>query len=128
MDKKGNIYLVDDDESARRGLKRLLLAAGYEVIACASSDELLSNPINDKNACAILDAQMPGLSGDALQAEFKANGINLPVIFVTADNSEQTWEKALALKATSFFSKPVDASALLDAVAWALKMPRRDDE
>ena len=121
MDKKGNIYIVDDDASARRGLKRLLLAAGYEVNAYASSDELLSNPISNKNACAILDAQMPGLSGDELHAKLSANDLNLPVIFVTADSSDQTRKKALALNAAGFFTKPVDGSALLDAIAWAIE-------
>ncbi len=122
MDMKGTIYLVDDDVSVRRGLKRLLLAAGYEVNAYALPDELLNSPISDKDACLILDARMPGLSGDALQAELAANGLKLPVIFVTADDDEQTRMKARALKAVGFFRKPVDGSALLDAVAWALEI------
>ncbi|MDB4444513.1 DNA-binding response regulator, partial [bacterium] len=62
MSQKAAIYLVDDDSSALRGLTRLLLAAGYEVNAYASADELLNGPITDKNACLILDARMPGLS------------------------------------------------------------------
>jgi len=124
----GTIYLVDDDASARRGLRRLLLAAGYEVNAYALPDELLKSPISDKDACLILDARMPGLSGDALQAELAANGIKLPVIFVTADDDQQTRMKALALKAAGLFRKPVDGSALLDAVAWALEMQRQDND
>jgi len=127
MDMKGSIYLVDDDVSARKGLTRLLLTAGYEVNAYASSDELLKSPINNKDACLILDARMPGLSGVALQAELAANGLKLPVIFVTADDDEQTRKKARALKAAGFFRKPVDGFALLDAVAWALEMQRQDD-
>ena len=128
MNIKATIYLVDDDVSARRGLTRLLLTAGYQVHAYASSAELLKSPISDKNACLILDARIPGLSGDALQAELAANGLKLPVIFVTADDDKQSRMKARALEAAGFFRKPVDGSALLDAVAWALEMHRRDDD
>ena len=120
MKKIGVIYLVDDDPSARKGLTRLLLAGGYEVNAYASSDELLKFPITDKNACLILDARMPGMSGFDLLAELATRGVNLPVIFVTADVNEETRKKARASKAIGFFRKPVDGPALLDAVAWAL--------
>ena len=119
--KKGSIYLVDSDSSARRGLKRLLQAAGYEVNAYALPDELLKSPVDDKDACLVLDARMPGLSGDVLRAELAANGVNLPVIFVTVDNDKQTRMKARAFQAAGFFRKPVDGTALLDAIAWALE-------
>lgn len=115
------IYLVDDDPSARRGLTRLLLAGGYEVKSYASSDELLKSPVTDKNACIILDTRMPKLSGLELRAELVNKGVDLPVIFITADDNEETRKKARALKATGFFRKPVDGHALLDAIAWALE-------
>jgi len=89
---------------------------------------LLKSPISDKDACLILDARIPGLSGDALQADLAAIGLKLPVIFVTADDDKQTRMKARALEAAGFFRKPVDGSALLDAVAWTLEMQRRDDD
>ena len=126
MSKKEAIYLVDDDSSALRGLTRLLLAAGYDVNAYASSDELLNSPITDKNACLILDARMPGLSGMDLRDELGKRGVNIPVIFVTADDNEDTRQKARALKAAGFFRKPVDGPALLDAIAWALETQERD--
>jgi FixJ family two-component response regulator len=121
MNVKGTIYLVDDDASVLKGLTRLLLAAGYEVHAYASSVELLKSPVVDKTACLILDARMPGLSGVALQAELATKGLKLPVIFVTSDDDEQTRKKARAFKAAGFFRKPVDGPALLDAIAWALE-------
>ncbi len=127
MNRKGTVYLVDDDSSSLKGLTRLLLAAGYEVNAYASSDELLKSPITDKNACLILDARMPGISGVDLQAELATKGVKLPVIFVTADDDEETRKKARAFKAAGFFRKPVDGPALLDAIAWALEMQGRDE-
>ena len=126
MRQKAIIYLVDDDPSALRGLTRLLLAAGYELNAYASSDELLKNPITDKNTCLVLDARMPGLSGMSLKAKLDKMGIKIPVIFVTADDDDETRKKARALKAVGFFRKPVDGPALLDAVSWALETQEGD--
>jgi len=103
-----------------------LLVAGYEVNAYLSSDELLKSPIADKKACFILDARMPGLSGVDLQAELEKKGINIPVIFVTADDDEETRKKARAFKAAGFFRKPVDGPALLDAIVWALETHGQD--
>jgi FixJ family two-component response regulator len=128
MNIEATIYLVDDDASALKGLTRLLIAAGYEVQAYASSDELFKNPIRADNACLILDARMPGLSGVELRIELAAKGVKLPVIFLTADDDEQTRKKAKVLNAAGFFRKPVDGPALMDAVAWALEMQRRDDD
>ena len=104
-----------------------MLAADYKVIAYASSDEFLKSPISDKNACLILDARMPGLSGTELQAGLAEKGVKLPVIFVTADDKEETRKKARVFKAAGFFRKPVDGHALLDAIAWALEMQGQDD-
>ena len=128
MNVKGTIYLVDDDSSARKGLTRLLLAAGYEVHAYASSEELLKGPIIDKNTCLILDARMPGLSGVELQAELATKGVKLPVIFVTADDDKETRKKARAFKAAGFFRKPVDGRALLDTIVWALETQKETRE
>jgi len=80
MNIKKTIYLVDDDASALKGLTRLLLVGGYEVNKYASSDELLNSPITDKNACLILDARMPGLSGVELQAELSEKGVMLLLV------------------------------------------------
>jgi len=127
MNKVGVIYLVDDDPSALKGLNRLLLAGGYEVNAYASSDELLKSPITDKNACLVLDTRMSGMSGFDLLAELIAKGVNLPVIFVTADDNEETRKKARSFKAMGFFRKPVDGTALLDAIAWTLETQQQDN-
>jgi FixJ family two-component response regulator len=67
------------------------------------------------------------LSGCDLQAELAKKGVNLPVIFVTADDDAETRKKARELKAAGFFRKPVDGSALLDAIAWAMETQGRDN-
>jgi FixJ family two-component response regulator len=65
---------------------------------------------------------MPGLTGDELQAEMQQRQVTLPIIFVTADDDPETRQRAQAMQATAFFHKPVDGTALLDAIEWALEM------
>ncbi len=69
----------------------------------------------------MLDARMPGVSGVELSNELKARGIHLPLIFVTADDDPETKQRALDMGAAGFFRKPVDGTALLDAIDWALR-------
>jgi hypothetical protein len=65
---------------------------------------------------------MPGLSVEKLQAELEARSLNLPIIVVTAYNDpETTWRKARKMEAVGFFDKPVDGTALLNAIDWAIQ-------
>jgi FixJ family two-component response regulator len=128
MKKSATIYLLDDDASARQGLTRLLLAAGYEVNAFASLEEFFKSPLTEKNACLVFDARMLGFSGIDLQHELVEKHVDLPVIFITADDDRETQEKARMVKAAGFFHKPVDGPALLDAITWALETHRLDNE
>lgn len=115
------VFVVDDDPSARRGLARLLRTAGHEVRDYASAEELLDTLDSETCDCLVLDARMPGLSGEELQAELKERGVHLPIIVVTADDDPETRDKAQRLGAAGFFRKPVDGAALLDAIAWVLR-------
>ena len=115
------VCVVDDDPSARRGLARLLRTAGHEVREHASAQEFLDALSSETCECLVLDARMPGLSGEDLQVELKARGVRLPIIVVTADDDPETRLKAQRMGAAGFFRKPVDGTALLDAIAWALR-------
>jgi FixJ family two-component response regulator len=119
MSGTGLVFVVDDDSSARRGLTRLLSAAGYDVHGYASADEFLDDLDPGASGCLILDARMPGLSSEALCTELETRGACLPIIFVTADDDPVTRRRAQKLGAVAFFRKPVDGTALLDAIAWA---------
>ena len=112
---------MDDDASARRGLARLLRTAGYDVHAFASANEFLDALDPQLWGCLVLDARMPGLSGEELHEELKGQGVDLPIIVVTADDDPETRRRALRMGAAGFFRKPVDGTALLDAIRWALR-------
>ena len=115
------VFVVDDDQSARRGLSRLLRTAGYNVLAFPSAKAFLDNLPPTATGCILLDARMPGLSTEELQKELDAREIQLPIIFVTADDNPETRQKAQEMRAAGFFRKPVDGTALLDAIKWAME-------
>ena len=77
---------MDDDLSARRGLARLLRAAGHDTRDFASATEFLDEFEPGTGGCLVLDARMPGLTGEELQAELGARRIHLPIIVVTGDD------------------------------------------
>ena len=125
MSDGNRVFVVDDDASARNGLTRLLRAAGYEVRPCASGGKLLEALEPDDYGCLVLDARMPGISGNELQERLAEHHVQRPVIFVTADDNVETRKQAQRMKAVAFFRKPVDGTALLDTVAWALDPANR---
>lgn len=121
VNKAQTIFVVDDDVSARRALARLLRTAGHDVQDFASAKDFLATLGTDVFGCVVLDMRTPGLSSTELVVELKARGIHLPIIVVTADDDAETRMKAQRMKATAFFRKPVDGTALLDAIEWALR-------
>ena len=127
MKQENVVFVVDDDPSARKGIARLLLTAGHNVSVFESANDFLENLNPEVSGCLVLDARMPGLSGEELQVELKKRDICLPIIVVTGDDDPATRKKADKMKAVGFFRKPVDGTALLDAVNWALRAPKAEN-
>ena len=118
--KQGMVYLIDDDESVRRAIGRLLRSAHLDVETFASAEDFLRNPMQSQNACIVIDIRMPGLTGFDLQQRLLSEGIQIPVIVISASDDVQIREHARELGAQVFFRKPVDDQALLDAIWWAI--------
>ena len=119
---KRHLSVVDDDASARNGLARLLRASGYLVNTFNSANKFLETLDEHSSECILLDIRMPEMSGDELAKELKKRNINLSIIVVTADYDENIKQIAKNMGAVGFFRKPVDGKALLDMIAWALKI------
>jgi len=127
MDKKRSlIYVIDDDASVRKAFGRLLRSADLDAETFPSAEEFLSSPKQKENACIIIDIRMPGLSGFDLQQRLSSEGIKIPVIVISASDDLETREKAKELGAISFFRKPIDDQALLDAIWWAISGGRKE--
>jgi FixJ family two-component response regulator len=115
------VHLVDDDESLRSALQRLLTAAGYRVRTYASAGEFLLEPPVDAPGCLLLDLHMPGPSGLDLQDALKRHGVRLPVIFLTGHGDLPTGVRAMKAGAVDFLTKPVERDTLFAAVAQAIE-------
>lgn len=114
------VYIVDDDYSVRSALTRLVRSAGMEAREFGSAADILSAQLLCENACIILDVRMRDMNGLQLQKALKGKGVRLPIIFVTAYDTDETRGEAKRAGAAGYFRKPVDDQALLDAVQWAV--------
>ena len=114
------IHVVDDDESLRTSLLRLLGAAGFEARGYASTGDFLLQPLPDRPGCVLLDVRMPGPSGLDLQAALQRQGVALPVVFMTGYADVTASVRAMKAGAVDFLAKPVERAALFDALQRAL--------
>lgn len=114
------VYIVDDDLSVRKAMMRLMVSAELDARSFASANEFLDSGFRDQHACLIADVKMPGLTGLELNIKMIARGYELPVIFITGYDTEQTREQAKRSGALGYFCKPIDDQALLDTINWAL--------
>ncbi len=115
------ISIVDDDESVREATKGLVRSLGYAAATFASAEEFLSSDRVHATSCVIADVQMPGLSGIDLQHRLVAQGLRLPVIFVTAFPDERTRRRAIDAGAVDYLSKPFSDEQLVSCLDIALK-------
>jgi FixJ family two-component response regulator len=114
------IHVVDDDESFRTALVRLLRAANYEVRTYANAGDFLLRPPEAAPGCILLDVRMPGPSGLTLQEALAAQPEPLPVIFLSGHGDVPTAVRAMKSGAVDFLTKPVERKALLEAIERAL--------
>lgn len=115
------VFVVDDDDAARRGLERLLVSDGHDVRAYASAEEYLRALDPGAPGCLILDLAMPGQSGLELQAQLAALHVEIPIVFLTGHGDVPASVRALKAGAVDFLEKPADAVTLLQAVRAALQ-------
>ena len=116
----GKVIVVDDDDSVRRSLRRLLTGAGYEVEEFASAEEFLDHASSEEPACAVLDLAMPGMDGLALQQELVSSKLPLGLVFLSAHGDVPASVAAMKQGAVDFLTKPVDEEILLPAIETAL--------
>ena len=114
------IYIVDDDNSVRRGLARLLRSTGYRVETFASVREFLERGDLDGAGCLVLDIRMPGESGLDLHQALVDQGWALPVVFITGNGNIPMTMLAIPRDAVDVLTKPFDDQTLLDAIQHAL--------
>ncbi len=115
------ISVIDDDVLVRAATENLLSSHGYLVHTFASAEEFLQSTHLYDAACVIADVQMPVMSGLELLMHLRAQGHNVPFIFITAFPEDGVRVQALKAGAMGFLAKPFAAPALIDCVEAALR-------
>jgi len=118
------VYIIDDDASICRYLSRLMRQAGLEPRTFSSAEEFLKarNGPMRQTSCLVLDLQMPGLGGLALQRELAGDPAPCPVIFISGNGDIPSTVQAMKQGAVTFLPKPFENEILLKAIDEALEL------
>lgn len=115
------VAVIEDDESYRIAVQRLLKSAGLSVQSFPSAEAFLNSGRQHETGCLITDIRMPGMSGLELQSKLNSEHCPIPTIFITAHGDEKLRMQAMRGGAVKFLAKPFDGETLLEAVRVALK-------
>jgi FixJ family two-component response regulator len=122
----GDVFVVDDDDDARRALTKSLAASGFVVRAFNSAETFLKHRPTKAPVCVVLDYHLPGLSVLGLQKNL-LDDCAASVVFVTRRGDVSTVVQAMKGGAVDFLTKPVDPEQLLAAVTRGLEQSARAD-
>ena len=114
------VFVIDDDQSMRKSLERLLDAASYKVELFKSASEFLSRPAHPGPSCVVVDVRMPGLNGIDLQNALIESGREEQLVFITGHGDIAMCAGAMKAGAVDFLSKPFKPKQLLESVERAL--------
>lgn len=117
---KITVYLIDDDDSIRDAIGMLLHSANMNVQAFDTGEKFLYSNPQIERSCIISDLKMKDLDGFSLCEKLKKKGVNIPIIFLTAFDSQEYRKRAREIGASGYLSKPVDDQALIDSINWAM--------
>jgi RNA polymerase sigma factor (sigma-70 family) len=118
------VFVVDDDPSIRRAIRRLVESVGLHVEVFGSAAEFTNNNHPNIVSCLILDIRLPGVSGLDFQRQLAEEKINIPIIFISAHGDVPMTVRAMKAGAIEFLTKPFRDQDLLDAVQVALERDR----
>jgi FixJ family two-component response regulator len=111
------VAVVDDEESVRRALSRMLGASQFDVVSFASAQEFLDSLSKQRRPdCVVLDLQMPGLSGRDMLRRMGTAGVKIPVIVVTAHDQPELRDQCMADGAVAYLEKPLQREKLVGLI------------
>ena len=125
---KIKLAVVDDDDSFASAIERRFRLLGFEVSTYSSAEAFLASTTLPRPDCLVLDIQLGGMSGLALQRRLGELGARAPIIFVTAHDSPAMRQEAQQAGCSAFFLKPVPTKLLLAAINKAVNPASRDSQ
>jgi two-component system response regulator FixJ len=125
MSAEPTVFVVDDDQPVRKSLDMLIRSVGLPVETFGSAQEFLDRYTPDRPGCLVLDVRMPRMSGLELQEHFNAQGVHIPIIFVSGHGDVPIAVRAIKNGAVQFLEKPFSKQLLLEFIHEALNRDQR---
>ncbi len=121
MNDKEIVAIIDDDESIRKALARMLTSAGLEVLAFSSARDFLAVVERERVSCVVSDLRMPDIDGLQLQNALAERMSHVAIVFITGHSDVPSTVRAMKSGAVDFLEKPVRRADLLEAIARATR-------
>jgi FixJ family two-component response regulator len=116
----GLVFVIDDDESVRKSLKRLLTSSNYTTEVFSSATAFLERAPHRGPSCVIVDVKMPGLNGIDLQQTLLQRRREEQLVFITGHGDIPMCAQAMKAGAVDFLPKPFKPNELLKCVERAM--------
>lgn len=121
------IYIAEDEDNIRETVKAFLESEGYEVSDFNNGDSLFEEFRKNPSDLVILDVLMPGSSGFDITKKIRAIS-TVPIIILTARDSEIDYATGINLGSDDYFTKPFSAMSLVMRVKAILRRVKLDQE
>jgi len=118
------VFVVDDDPSVCRAIKRLVESVGLHVEMFGSASEFMSSSRPEMASCLVLDIRLPGIGGLDFQRELAEANVHIPIIFITGHGDIPMSVRAMKAGAVELLTKPFRDQDLLDAIQVGLERDR----
>jgi len=123
LNQRKAVFVVDDDPSMLKGMRRLLRQHGYETVPFETAKALKKHNNFDQALCIVLDVNLSDGSGIELRHQLAESGVDVPVIYITGNDSDATRTAAIASGCLAYLTKPFTAQSLIEpieraAAAW----------
>lgn len=118
------MLVVDDDPSTLKSVERLLRVRGFDTELFESGEEFLARADPHAALCLLLDMHLPGLSGMQVRQRITGSEASLPVIFMTANDSDAVRKAAMEAGCVAYLSKPFSSQMLASAIDAAVALRR----
>ncbi len=122
------ILIVEDDRSLRENLRYNLIAEGYDVLAVADGGDGLSAALNQHPDLVLLDLMIPGVNGVEVCKTLRRNGSIVPILMLTAMDSESSLIEGLESGADDYITKPFSMAELSARIATQLRRMKSIDQ
>ncbi|GAB2890791.1 response regulator transcription factor [Paraburkholderia jirisanensis] len=119
------VYIVDDDTGICEAFRSLFESTGLRARTFTSGEAFLASDMPDVPSCLLLDVRLRGLGGFAMQSKMRAQGIAVPVIFITGHGDVAMSVRAMKAGAFDFLVKPCREQTLIEAVQGALDLDEK---